>query len=258
MLTRNREKLLYEDLTYKIRGACFDIWKEFGGAFKEKVVDRALNEELRIRGLDVENQKTRERGFSLLELLVSIAVISILLLVVVTNYRAGDKQLALERSAHKLAQDIRRAQEMAMSARKCTVAICGEEMIPGGGYGVYFESGAPSYCPQFQPTCYILYADTAPQEENEFYTSDDSEVEFINLEKGIRILEIATKDNPSSPFQVRSVSGINFKPPDPTIKIKYQEIGEEASEVKIIIALQSDSNQTRTINVNKAGLIDID
>ncbi|MDD5145367.1 MAG: GxxExxY protein [Candidatus Pacebacteria bacterium] len=48
---------LYEKETYLIRGACFEVWKEFGGAFKEKVVDRALNVELKNLGLNVESQK---------------------------------------------------------------------------------------------------------------------------------------------------------------------------------------------------------
>ncbi len=49
--------LLYEKETYKIRGACFDVWKKFGGAFKEKIVDNALYQELNNRGLKVERQK---------------------------------------------------------------------------------------------------------------------------------------------------------------------------------------------------------
>lgn len=48
---------LYEKESYKIRGACFDVWKSFGGAFKEKVIDRALTKALEKRGLRVENQK---------------------------------------------------------------------------------------------------------------------------------------------------------------------------------------------------------
>jgi len=49
--------LLYEKESYEIRGACFWIWKEFGSAFKESIVDNALAEELRRRGLKVEKQK---------------------------------------------------------------------------------------------------------------------------------------------------------------------------------------------------------
>lgn len=49
--------LLYKEITYQIRGACFWVYKEFGGAFKEKIVDRALTKELVKRGLGVEDQK---------------------------------------------------------------------------------------------------------------------------------------------------------------------------------------------------------
>jgi len=48
---------LYEDESFKIRGACFDVWKSFGGAFKEKIVDTALTKSLEKRKLIVENQK---------------------------------------------------------------------------------------------------------------------------------------------------------------------------------------------------------
>jgi len=57
MITKRGEKLLYEEITYQTRGACFKIWKEFGGAFKEKIVDNALEEELKSRSLKVESQK---------------------------------------------------------------------------------------------------------------------------------------------------------------------------------------------------------
>ena len=50
-------ELLYEDLTYKIRGVCFSVYNELGGLFREKIVDRALTEELLERGLKVDNQK---------------------------------------------------------------------------------------------------------------------------------------------------------------------------------------------------------
>ena len=48
---------LYEKESYQIRGACFDVYKAFGGAFKEKIVDRALTKSLTKRGLKVDEQK---------------------------------------------------------------------------------------------------------------------------------------------------------------------------------------------------------
>jgi GxxExxY protein len=49
--------LLYEEDTFKIREACREIWKEFGGNFKEKIVDRALTISLKRKGLKVDLQK---------------------------------------------------------------------------------------------------------------------------------------------------------------------------------------------------------
>lgn len=48
---------LYKDITYQIRGACFEVWKEFGGAFKESVIRKALIKVLQEKGLEVEDQK---------------------------------------------------------------------------------------------------------------------------------------------------------------------------------------------------------
>ncbi len=38
--------LLYENLTYKIRGLCFEIRKQYGGGQKEIIYQRALDEKL--------------------------------------------------------------------------------------------------------------------------------------------------------------------------------------------------------------------
>jgi len=49
---------LYPIETYLIRKACFKVWKEFGGAFKEKIIEKALTEELINLGLEVVNKKS--------------------------------------------------------------------------------------------------------------------------------------------------------------------------------------------------------
>jgi len=48
---------LYEDDSYKIRGAAFEVWKVFRGIFKERVVENSLKKELENLGLKVESQK---------------------------------------------------------------------------------------------------------------------------------------------------------------------------------------------------------
>ncbi|NQV88133.1 MAG: GxxExxY protein [Parcubacteria group bacterium] len=51
------KELLYNNITYDIRGACFSVYKEFGGAFKEKVIERSLILELKKRKHSIESQK---------------------------------------------------------------------------------------------------------------------------------------------------------------------------------------------------------
>lgn len=48
---------LYERESYLIRGACFEVWKEFKGVFKESIIDKALTIALAGKGLKVESQK---------------------------------------------------------------------------------------------------------------------------------------------------------------------------------------------------------
>ncbi len=57
MATKSGESILYEKESYLIRGACFDLYKKFGGAFKESVINKALVAELKFKGLNIENQK---------------------------------------------------------------------------------------------------------------------------------------------------------------------------------------------------------
>lgn len=49
--------LLYENESYKIRGACFDVYNNLGGGIKEKIIERALKKELESRNLAVSNQE---------------------------------------------------------------------------------------------------------------------------------------------------------------------------------------------------------
>jgi len=57
MTARKVKSFLYGRQSYLIRGACFDVWNAFGGAFKESVVEQALKRAFAKRGLQVESQK---------------------------------------------------------------------------------------------------------------------------------------------------------------------------------------------------------
>ncbi|MBI4709483.1 MAG: GxxExxY protein [Candidatus Portnoybacteria bacterium] len=48
---------LYEKESYDIIEVCKEVWHEFGGSFKESIVDKALEVGLKEKGYSVESQK---------------------------------------------------------------------------------------------------------------------------------------------------------------------------------------------------------
>ncbi|MFH1401523.1 MAG: hypothetical protein ABIG40_00995, partial [Parcubacteria group bacterium] len=116
------------------------------------------------------------KGTTLVEMLVIIAIIAILTLIVVSNYKTGSSQLSLQRSANKLAQDIRRAEEMAVSSRECQVCV---PVVVPPSYGIYLDKDWKNY---------ILFADNGNGE----YGGGDTQVERPNLESGVYIKDVST------------------------------------------------------------------
>ena len=52
------ENFLYEDLSYKIRGACFTVYNNLGGGHKESIYQKALAIELENFGINFEKEKS--------------------------------------------------------------------------------------------------------------------------------------------------------------------------------------------------------
>jgi len=170
----------------------------------------------------------KQKAFTLTELLVVMGVILLLLAIILPNYRAGERQFALQRSAHKLAQDLRRAQEMAMATKEF------RGWTPRGGYGIFFKIEDPKN--------YILFAEISDP-PNFQYDGESEKVETISLEKGVEIKELS----PDSSLN------IVFLPPDPTTVIQ-----PAAFSAKITLSLKDDPAKTKSVLVNKAGLIEIE
>ncbi len=176
---------------------------------------------------------------------VVISIIILLSTFFIANYRGGEKQFALKRSVHQLAQDLRRAQEMAMSSQKTPDGF-GPETFPKGGYGVFLMKDSNSY---------ILFADC--DGDNQYdegggaiscqaateITPYPEKINELYLEEKIYIKDLI-------PSLGNSLS-ITFFPPDPTVTIV--PTANSAS-----ISLTFDGQSQKTITVNIAGLIDIE
>jgi hypothetical protein len=168
-----------------------------------------------------------------------IAIIFVLSSISIFSYRSGQKEFALQRATYKLAQDIRRTQEMAMATMKCPQGTNCAGQIPVG-YGVFLDiSGGGN------PTSYTIYADT---DGDSYFTGIDAIIATSTFEQGIIISNIETVPNPKR-------IAINFEPPDPKVKLKFDPgAGSEVNNVTITLSVDS---LTKSIFVNKAGLIEI-
>jgi len=166
----------------------------------------------------------QKKGFTLTETILIVALIIILSSFTLASHRQGERLFSLQRAAHKLAQDLSYARDMAMRGQK-TPASCGG-IFPSGGYGLSFIINSNSY---------VLFADCNNNGQYDF----PEKIEEIFLESRIII-----SDLPDSPLS------ITFFPPDPSITIT-----PDSSSAKVTLFLDGS---TKEIFFTTAGLIDID
>lgn len=189
----------------------------------------------KIKTIKMIKKSWEEKAFTILEILVTITMVLFLTALVFFAHREGETTFLLQREAQKAVQDIRKAQEMAISTIECEK--CSGGGIPEGGYGIHFEKDSSSY---------FIYADSdTPLGQ---YDSPDDVISTIELEKVV-VSEI--RDKNGSKFNDVS---INFQPPDPVISITSPS---DLDLVYIQVSLGSDPDRYRTILVNKSGLIEV-
>ena len=202
-------------------------------------------------------------GFTLIELVVVMAIISIMTAVVLVNYRPGGQQLALDRSVSKLAQDLRRAQEMAMSPRE--EGGCG----PGfpGEYGIRLSRLGTHYP---GPNRVALFANCCddPGEKGE-YDNDpmgcmDSVLYVVEFESEVEFYGIQYYQGGGNPWVPIGLGpehiNIIFSPPDPERTVyttsPVPDMNDPPSgrhRLRLNI-----NGKFRCVYVNRAGLIYID
>ncbi|OGF61991.1 hypothetical protein A2662_03025 [Candidatus Giovannonibacteria bacterium RIFCSPHIGHO2_01_FULL_45_33] len=177
----------------------------------------------------------RQKGVTFVEIMLILGIIAILSSIILPNYKDARAQFALERSAHKLAQDIRRAAEMALASAKIADPDNpgGPKIIPDS-YGIYIKQN-PGYE-------IIIFADRNGNDQRD---GNDWEIEAIRLEKGV-IVQNLSHPNLS----------INFKPPAPTVTFKTT-FGPDPTDATITLALENNPTITKEIEVNKAGLVNV-
>jgi prepilin-type N-terminal cleavage/methylation domain-containing protein len=174
------------------------------------------------------------KGFTIIELMVSVSIIALMAAAVFFNWRPVEDTFSLVRSAHQLSDDIRRVQQMSISTRSFA---CGSPDPEYSGYGIYLETDSP--------TEYYLFENCST--DNRLYRVGDQLIETQGLEDGVEILSIVVGAGVNS-------ASILFIPPDPKIYINESVSGVEAI---ITLALSRDISQTKQVRINNGGRIEI-
>lgn len=185
-------------------------------------------------------------GFTLAELLVSIAIIVIVTGAMLVQWRGGSRTTILRRQAQIIVLDLRRAQNLALAATSF------QGSVPNG-YGIFFTMS--------QPDRYILFADT---NSNQLYDSAEA-VETIVLERATTIFSLrnATGDTPS----VNTLT-VFFCPPNPNTYIRTDTDipgsgcagGSPQAMGRVILENTggSSSSEMRRVRVTTSGLVGIE
>jgi len=85
----------------------------------------------------IEYTRKNRAGFTLIEALAVIFVIGMISVILIINWRKNESQYKLQRAAQQIAQNVRKAQEMALAGTKFTT-------VPQN-FGLFFMVASPSY-----------------------------------------------------------------------------------------------------------------
>lgn len=185
-------------------------------------------------------------GFTIIELLITVAIIVVLIAVTIPGFYKFKLNLSLSRVAYKFEQDLRRMQAKSLTSPLFEDGNGDTHKV--GGYGIYVDISNNKE--------YVIYADRFPG--NKYYEGGSpscaqgldcivENFDFSITEPGIIIKQInnITGNNVS----------INFNPSGPTTTITPLA---NQNKVDVVFAIESDLTKIRTVSVNTAGLVEVE
>ena len=183
-------------------------------------------------------------GLTLVELLVSLAIIAFVTAIFVTNYQTANKRTDLIMAAQVLVADIHRAQNNSLGLIKYG------DIIPAGGWGISFDRNR-------NKSQYIIFADLDEPGTERYRYLDEGEYDIDNGGRIVELpplIEISAIRFGGSTTTQRDFANITFLPPDPRTNIFS---GGATSTVLEIDLHELKSNSIKTVRVNFLGLAEV-
>ncbi|MFA6096464.1 MAG: type II secretion system protein [Candidatus Paceibacterota bacterium] len=175
-------------------------------------------------------------GFTLLEMMLVIVIISIMSVVVMNNYNSQKKTKEMQFAIQKISDDIRRVQNYSINIKKF------EDYDISGGYGIHFERDGAGY---------IIFLNSPSVLNKAYVSGEDQIVETIVLSPSVTIETLnGVSDLPNA--------DILFGPPYGKVNMTFNGTlqGSGATlEVKILRSPEGCPTFCRTVTVNSQGQI---
>jgi hypothetical protein len=197
-------------------------------------------------------QKQKNCGFTVFELLVTTSVFMLLTVSLVVNYRSSTKGLLLNTLAHQIITEIRHAQTFALANVKTGAFL---------SHGIYFDKSAPA--------SFLIFSDfpVGPGlPGNQIYDIGELEQNFL-IKKGNTISKLCVnmkKDGVVDPTNCTTADTlhITFTRPYPEPAIKATGVaatpptGSPYADAEIF--LSSDNGQQKIVIISLTGQISIE
>lgn len=181
-----------------------------------------------------------QKGFTVIEMIVSIGIIVVMTGLFLANYRTANQAAGLNAAAQKLASDIRLVQSYALGSKKDST------IIPAGGWGVYMQKNPPN------DTKYVIFADNGLSAGSSVpydYDGSDSVVQTVSI-PGDGNISIFSFSGFSTGGNSQSVV---FLPP--SSKVYFS--GDLAVGAVEIVLKDKRNNATKTVSINHFGLVEV-
>jgi prepilin-type N-terminal cleavage/methylation domain-containing protein len=183
----------------------------------------------------------KKNGFTIIELIVSVAIISLVTGIFLANYSSANRRTDLTMTAQKLVSDIRLAQSYALGLAR--YGSSGATHVPIGGWGIYFN------LINLGTDRYMIFAD---DNADTYYSSGEAAETYggqtVYLPKNIIIQSMQVASTGTDKVNV------TFLPPDPVTNINN---GVATGTSAVIVLKDVKTNSLKTIRINFLGLIEV-
>lgn len=195
--------------------------------------------------MKTKNCKNTKGGFTVLELLISLAIFAVMTALLLAKYGTFNQGVLLKNLAYDIALSIRNAQSYGLNVKSAN-RNTNDFLLP---YGVHFSTN--------QPIEYIFFVDL---DHDYIYDAEDNDSNTIDekltktsITRGSSIKSLCVVLNNESNCTVVNNLDIMFDRPNPNAIIR----GNESIAGYAKITVQASDNTTREIEVRSTGQISV-